>query len=86
MTKKYTLKQLEALPTLHQGHTDDLKIETHKGYPFKESKGVRVWLSRLTVEDGQPYNNQVTVEEYREKKISGFDSWQWVTVQQYQAK
>jgi hypothetical protein len=51
----YTLTELEALPTLMVGQTDDLKIETPTH---------RVWLSRMTVADGMPYPNQVT-EEYR---------------------
>ena len=64
-----TLRKLESLPTLKQGHTDDLKLE---------SATSRVWLSRLTKEDGMPYNNQVTEESF----ING----KWVTVRQYQAK
>ena len=64
-----TLRKLESLPTLTQGHTDDLKLE---------SATSRVWLSRLTKEDGMPYDNQVTEEQL----ING----KWVTVRQYQAK
>lgn len=51
--KKFTLTELEKLPTLHQGHFDNLKIK---------DGNVRVWLSRMTVADGMEYNNQVTVE------------------------
>lgn len=68
---KYTLSQLETLPTIRQGHTDDLKIETPT---------LRVWLSRLTVEDGMPYNNQVTVEEYVESRRG------WMTFASYEAR
>lgn len=64
-----SLKELEALTTLKQGHTDDLKIE---------SDLCRIWLSRLTVEDGQPYDNQVTIELL----VAG----KWVTCKTYQAK
>ncbi len=53
MKRIYKLAELEALPTLSQGQTDDLKVE---------SENKRVWLSRMTIEDGQPYNNMVTVE------------------------
>lgn len=65
------LPKLQAMPTLHVGHTDDLKIET----PTK-----RIWLSRLTIEDGMPYNNQVTEEKLH--AVTG----SWVTVKQYEAK
>ena len=65
--KLYTKRELASMPTLHTGHFDDLKVD--KG-------DLRVWLSRMTVEDGMPYNNQVTVE----RKING----EWVEVDQYQ--
>lgn len=64
-----TLKQAQWLPTLRHGQTDDLKIQSARN---------RVWFSRLGVEDGMPYNNQITVE--------GFIDGKWVTVQEYQAK
>ena len=63
---RYTKEELKAMPTIHSGQYDNLKIET----PTK-----RVWLSRMTVADGMPYNNQVTVE----KLINGC----WVTVEEY---
>lgn len=79
--KKYTLKQLETLPTLHSGHFDNLKIET---------KDTRVWLSRMTIEDGMEYNNQVTVEAYQHPKTTkGIDQSRgkiWVKIQEYEAK
>ena len=65
----YTLAELEALPTITQGHTDDLKIQT---------KYIRVWLSRMTKEDGMPYDNQVTIERLN-------SSYSWETVTQFQA-
>lgn len=64
----YRLEQLRAMPTIHVGQYDDLKYR---------DADTKVWLSRLTVEDGQPYDNQVTVE----KLIAG----RWVTVDEYQA-
>ena len=67
--KKFTLKELQQLKTISQGHTDDLKIKT---------ADTKVWLSRLTVEDGMPYNNMVTVE----KLING----KWEIVEEYPAK
>lgn len=69
MAKRYKLSELEKLPTLSKGQADDLKIDTGN---------TRVWLSRLTVEDGMPYNNQVTVEV----KKNGH----WITSQTHKAK
>ncbi len=90
MKRIYTLAELEALPTLSQGHTDDLKVET---------ENTRVWLSRMTVEDGEPYNNKVTIEKlkggyistsreaYQKRGARGrWESPRWVTVYTYQAK
>lgn len=74
LPRRYTLSELEAMPTISQGHTDNLKIET-------EIEGVkyRIWLSRMTVEDGMPYNNQVTVEKLNPAPGN------WETVEEYQA-
>lgn len=58
MMKRYTLSELNAMPTIGNGHTENLKLE---------QDGVRVWLSRLDKSDGMPYDNQVTVE----KKVDG---------------
>ena len=74
--ERYTLEELEAMPTSHQGQADNLKYEETNG---KEK--VRVWLSRLTVEDGMEYNNQVTVEEYTEA-----NGWKWKTIDEYEAE
>lgn len=63
---KYTKEELEAMPTINSGHFDNLKIETQT---------TRVWLSRMTVADGMPYNNMITVE----KLING----RWVTTEEY---
>lgn len=63
----YTKEELKAMPTIHSGHFDNLKIDTGT---------TRVWLSRMTVADGMPYNNQVTVE----KLVNG----KWETVETYQ--
>jgi hypothetical protein len=63
---RYTADQLRDLPTIEQGQADDLKIK---------SDTVKVWLSRMTVEDGMPYDDQVTIEHL----IGG----RWVTVEEY---
>ena len=52
--KRYTAKELEGMPTIRQGHFDNLKIETDTE---------RVWLSRMTVGDGMAFNNAIIVEE-----------------------
>lgn len=67
--KSYTLAELRRLPTLAEGQADDLKVEV---------PGKRIWLSRCTVEDGEPFNNKVTVE----KLVDG----RWVEVGCYEAK
>ena len=51
----YTLQELEAMPTLTVGQADNLKIE---------NETIRIWLSRCSVADGEPYDNKVTVEMY----------------------
>jgi hypothetical protein len=66
--KKYTLRELQAMETISQGHFSNLKIET---------ENTRVWLSRMTKEDGAKANNMVEVE----KLING----NWVTVKEYPA-
>ena len=68
--RKYTLKELQQLETITQGHTDNLKIKT---------EDTKVWLSRMTVEDGMPYNNMVTIEKLT---IDG----RWETVEEYPAR
>lgn len=73
----YTLAELEDMPTLSLGQTDDLKAE---------NEDTRIWLSRLSTEDGEPYNNKVTIErleeDFRENRLSS----QWVTKETYEAK
>ena len=68
----YTLGELEDMPIITEGHTDDLKVE-EMIYGVK----VRVWLSRMTVADGMPYDNQVTVE------YLDADEWCWRTFDKY---
>lgn len=46
---------LDRLPTLSQAQTADLKIDD-------EEQGVRVWLARTGVEDGEPFPRTVYVE------------------------
>ena len=67
--EKYTLRDLNKMTTVSASQFDDLKIETGD---------TRIWLSRMGIEDGQPYNNQVTIE----KCIHG----SWNTITQYEAE
>lgn len=53
---RYSASELESMPTLSQGWTDDLKIQTTTK---------KVWLARVGVEDGMPFNDGVTVETLR---------------------
>lgn len=69
MERKYTLKELQQLETITQGHTDNLKIET---------EDIKVYLSRMTVEDGMTANNMVTV-----KKLT--DGGNWEIIAEYPA-
>lgn len=71
---RFTLEEITNMPTIHSGQYDDLKLE---------NGDIKVWLSRLSIEDGQPYNNQVTVEKLVKNK-QGVSVWK--TIEQYQAK
>lgn len=66
---RYSLAELRRLRTKSVSQSGDLKIE--RG-------GVRVWLERTGVADGEPYDNKVTVEKYALGR--------WVTVDEYQAR
>lgn len=66
---EYSLDVLQSMPTLATGKAANLKIDTG----FR-----RVWLSRCTIEDGEPYNNKVTIE----RLVSGA----WKIICTYQAK
>lgn len=50
---RYTADELRTTPTLATGQADDLKVDTGR---------TRVWLSRCSVEDGEPFNDKVSVE------------------------
>jgi hypothetical protein len=50
-----TLEELESLPTLAETQTADLKFE-------QNGCTERVWLERVGVDSGMPYDNMVTVE------------------------
>ena len=90
MKRIYKLSELEMLPTLSVSQADDLKIDDGE---------TRIWLSRCTVEDGEPYNNKVTVETlkagytavsreaYERRHARGrWEAARWVVDYTYQAK
>ena len=56
------------MKTLSVGQADDLKFDDGK---------TRVWLSRCTVADGEPYDHKVTEEEL----ING----KWIVTDTYKA-
>jgi len=49
----YTCLELDQLPTLAEGQFSNLKIDL---------PNIRIWLSRMTVEDGMPYDHAVEIE------------------------
>ena len=74
MARKYTAKELNRMKTISESQTDDLKVLK------KDSKGTtKIWLSRMTKEDGMPYDNQITEERYEKRS----DGWNWKTVREY---
>lgn len=68
--EKYTLAELEEMETIRESHEDNLKVDN--GH-------IRIWLSRMTIEDGMPYNNMVTVEILNPKNYA------WETIAEYEA-
>lgn len=49
----YSPQHLDALPTIKQGHFDNLKLE-YQPVPHEPAK-YRYWLSRLTTADGETH-------------------------------
>lgn len=68
LQERYSLEELESRPTLHSGQYADLKIDTGEQ---------RVWLERVGLADGAPYDNGVTVEAL----VGG----RWETTGEYEA-
>jgi hypothetical protein len=64
---KLALKDIEGMKVIEQGQMDNLIIRCGN---------VKVWHSRMTKEDGMPYNNQITVEALDE-------NYNWRTVKEY---
>ena len=72
--RRFSLAELIHMPTLATGQIDDLKYEDLEG-------GWRVWISRGTVEDGEPYENKVSVEHRTPE-----GKWETLDEEQYEAK
>lgn len=64
-----SLEELEAMTVIEQGQADDLLIA---------SDGERIWLSRCGIEDGEPWNNKVTIE----RLVGG----RWTEIEWYEAR
>jgi hypothetical protein len=79
-TKKFrfTASQLEGMPTLSQGHMEDLKISEEGVDANGEKWWQKTWLSRMTKEDGMPYDNRVVVE-----RSDSTTNWKYVVVDEY---
>lgn len=56
---RLSTEQLVSMDSIQNGHNADLKIDDGQ---------VRVWLSRLSKEDGDPFDNTVYIERYSEGK------------------
>lgn len=49
--KRYTLKEIKEMPVLHEGHFENVIID---------NETEKVVISRMTVKDGEDYNNKVS--------------------------
>lgn len=60
----FTTGEIENLPTISSSQFEDLKIECVESFRKNgvEYDGLRVWLSRMRVEDGEPFNEMITIE------------------------
>ena len=58
---EYSLEELQDMETIKQGQDSNLKEEIMLDVSEELKVIFRVWLSRMTVEDGEEYNNKVFV-------------------------
>lgn len=77
-----TLEELEEMPTLEEGFTDDLKltgiIQRQDGYSFALNQ-FKLWQSRTSIEDGEEYDNKITLEIF-DKNFN-----RWITLKEWEA-
>jgi hypothetical protein len=64
-------RDLENSPTLCEGQAEDLKAEL----TLRNGTPARVWLSRCGVEDGEPWENTVSLETYQEGRWATVLRW-----------
>lgn len=76
--KRLTLAEAKAMPKLHEGHFENIIQE----YEW-QGKQVRVSLSRMTVADDMPYNNQIVVCCAAPPAPGRAD---WLEIDEYEAK
>lgn len=75
---RFSLKYLNELPNIHSGHFDNIK---DKG--LLQGREVQIMLSRMTVADGAPCNNMVTVVCKAPPAPGRPD---WIVIDEYEAK
>jgi len=70
-THEYTTDVLESMPILAQGQAEDLRteVELHDG-----SIG-RIWMSRVGVDGGEPWEHTVTLEVRRNGRWHNVIRW-----------
>lgn len=61
-----TAAELDKLPTLAQGQAADLKFDDGT---------FRYWLHRTGIEDGEPYENTISVEKLENGRWIDIDSY-----------
>lgn len=67
MLRRFSLRELLEMETLRVGQADDLKYE---------DGDYRVWLSRMTIDDGARCNNLVTVEKIENGEVFIVDEYE----------
>ena len=67
-----TLADFESMDIIESGWTSDLYI-----HDFSHGNGHKVWLSRVGIDGGMPYDNAVIIEKYVANR--------WVDVLIYEA-
>lgn len=67
--KSLSIDDINAADVISSAQFDDL---------LYDKDGLRIWVSRMSIEDGMPYNDQVTIEEYSETKRK------WIITNRYE--
>ena len=56
------IENWRTMPVIHQGQYDNLVLECLDC----DNVPTKIWVSRLTTDDGAPHDEQVTCEKYRD--------------------